>query len=113
MLADFEYHPEAEAELDASLDWHAENRPDSARGLQESIEKAVAQAMQFPASGLPYLFATRRILLTSYPYNVVYRARDEILQIIAIAHTSRRPGYWRDRLEEASTAGSDDAEGGR
>lgn len=37
--------------------------------------------------------------MTDYPYLLVYRVRDNLLQIIAVAHTSRRPSYWRDRLQ--------------
>jgi hypothetical protein len=32
-----------------------------------------------------------------FPYKIVYRERADDLYIVAIAHTSRRPGYWKDR----------------
>jgi len=28
---------------------------------------------------------------------LIYRVRDEDVYIVAIAHTSRRPGYWQNR----------------
>jgi hypothetical protein len=40
---------------------------------------------------------TRSWLLSRFPYRVIYRVRDEDIYIVAIAHTSRRPGYWKDR----------------
>jgi toxin ParE1/3/4 len=41
---------------------------------------------------------TRRVLLGRFPYAVVYReiAHDEI-EIVAISHLKRRPGYWSRR----------------
>jgi len=27
----------------------------------------------------------------------VYRVRDHDMYVVAVAHTSRRPGYWKDR----------------
>jgi len=40
---------------------------------------------------------TRSWLLTRFPYRLIYRVRDEDVYIVAIAHTSRRPGYWQNR----------------
>lgn len=44
-----------------------------------------------------YLVETRRYLLKRFPFLVVYRQRDGAIQVIAVAHGCRRPGYWRDR----------------
>jgi hypothetical protein len=40
----------------------------------------------------------KRLPLRRFPYAVVVRAEASELVVIAFAHTSRRPGYWRDRL---------------
>ena len=99
MLEDFDFHLEAREEADGSLAWYVENRPALARGFQRSLQKAIEQALRFPASGSLYLHGTRRVVLSRYPFLLVYRVRSEVLQIIAVAHTSRRPSYWRDRLD--------------
>jgi len=40
----------------------------------------------------------RRFVMDRFPFTIVYtELADEIL-IIAIAHASREPGYWRTRL---------------
>lgn len=41
--------------------------------------------------------AHRRFTLTRFPYTIVYRMRETDVYIVAIAHTSRRPGYWKNR----------------
>ena len=46
--------------------------------------------------------ATRYRLLRRYPYIVVYRELGEWTEILAVAHTSRRPGYWRNRTKSES-----------
>ena len=40
----------------------------------------------------------RRIPIRHFPFFLIYRRRDEHLQIVALAHTSRKPSYWRPRL---------------
>lgn len=39
----------------------------------------------------------RRVLTTRFPYALIHRTPPDEIVIVAVAHTSRRPGYWRDR----------------
>ena len=41
----------------------------------------------------------RRFPLRDFPFFLIYRERDDHLQIVALAHTSRKPNYWRGRLK--------------
>jgi hypothetical protein len=35
-----------------------------------------------------------------HPYLVVYAVLPDQLVVLAIAHTSKKPGYWRERIEK-------------
>jgi hypothetical protein len=35
-----------------------------------------------------------------HPYLAIYAILPDQLVIIAIAHTSKQPGYWRDRVAD-------------
>ena len=39
-----------------------------------------------------------RLRLKKFPFGVCYRILDAVIEIVAIAHERRRPGYWRYRL---------------
>ena len=39
----------------------------------------------------------RQFLVDGFPYKVIYRERADDLYIVAFAHTSRRPEYWKQR----------------
>jgi toxin ParE1/3/4 len=41
----------------------------------------------------------RRFPLQHFPFFLIYRQFEEHLQIVALAHTSRKPNYWRVRLK--------------
>ena len=41
--------------------------------------------------------AHRRFALPRFPYTIVYRVREQDVYIVAIAHNSRRPNYWKNR----------------
>jgi plasmid stabilization system protein ParE len=91
-------HPEALAEADAAVDWYfARSERAAARfltELREAIAVLATQASRFPV----FAHQTRRVLLHRFPYIVVFRETSTTLQVIAIAHGRRKPGYWRDRI---------------
>ena len=39
----------------------------------------------------------RRCILRRFPYAVIFEVLSEEILVLAVAHTSRQPGYWRDR----------------
>jgi plasmid stabilization system protein ParE len=91
------WHPEAEKEAAEAGDWYAA-RSDSAGErfpdqLDKVITRLVASPKQFPVAG----YNARRALLPDFPYAVIFRETSDKIQIVAIAHGKRRPGYWRKR----------------
>jgi hypothetical protein len=46
---------------------------------------------------MPVERGTKRLPLRRFPYTVVYREMESEIQIVAFAHTSRKPGYWFSR----------------
>lgn len=65
------------------------------------VDQALAEMILQPNSFPDYLHGTRRVLLKKFPYMVVFKDLGDRFFIVAVAHTSRRPGYWKSRLREA------------
>lgn len=42
----------------------------------------------------------RRYVLRDFPYALPYAVIDQVIIILAVAHTRRRPGYWLRRLDD-------------
>jgi toxin ParE1/3/4 len=42
--------------------------------------------------------AARRIPLRHFPFFVIYRDLSDHVEVMALAHTSRKPNYWRSRF---------------
>jgi toxin ParE1/3/4 len=40
----------------------------------------------------------RRVTLHSFPFDLVYRERQGQVQVLAVAHRRREPGYWVGRV---------------
>jgi len=43
---------------------------------------------------------TRRRVLHSFPYSVIYQEKQDVILIVAVAHAKRREGYWAKRLKQ-------------
>jgi plasmid stabilization system protein ParE len=91
---------EALEEIEEASRWYERRSPSAAIGFTDAIDAAVAQIHRLPLAWSPYAMDTRRYVLRGYPYYVVYRADPSRVVIIAVAHTSRRPGYWHSRLDD-------------
>jgi plasmid stabilization system protein ParE len=64
------------------------------RELRQMMRMVAAMPLAWPTSG----DATRKCLLTRFPYLVIYAPLPGGLLVLAVGHQHRRPGYWRERL---------------
>ncbi len=94
-----EVHEEAIAEARAAREWYESRSPAAAIRFFEELERAVEQIAKFPEAWSPHLTGTRRYLLRRFPYAVVYRQRERDIQIVAVAHHKRKPGYRKSRIK--------------
>ena len=91
------FHPQAESELAESVDFYNGRLS----GLGDDFFVAVKLGRQVQSDPLRRPLrrdGTRQIKLPRFPYAVVYRDQPERIEIVAVAHGARRPGYWRERL---------------
>lgn len=91
-------HPAALAEAEAAVDWYRERSEKAAEGFLRELDRAIGQIAQNPDRFPVFESGTRRMLLRRYPFGIVFRETGGRLEIIAVAHGRRRPGYWRERV---------------
>lgn len=91
-------HSEAERELTASVDFYEERKPGLGLDLELSIREAVEIIQRSPAHFSKSKYGTRRFVLRKFPFVIHYFDFAAHLWIVAFAHSSRKPGYWKDRL---------------
>jgi toxin ParE1/3/4 len=93
-----ELHPAASFEKDSAFDWYYERSPQAANEFAAALEDARNAIQANPNSWADYLHGTRRYLIKRFTYVIVYRVSEVRIEILAVAHGRRRPGYWVDRL---------------
>jgi toxin ParE1/3/4 len=92
-----EFHPLAADEAEAAEQWYRERNEIASARFQRELDRAVDLISERPSTGSPYLSGTSRVLLRRFPFFVVFRVLGYNVQIVAVAHARRRPGYWRAR----------------
>jgi plasmid stabilization system protein ParE len=94
--------PAAEEEARRAAQWYEHQR----RGLGLEFLAAVDDGVQ-RIRNEPLAFAlletlrdepnVRRFLLKRFPFAIIYEVQSNEIRILAIAHTRRRPHYWKKR----------------
>jgi plasmid stabilization system protein ParE len=86
-------HPEAEAEADEAFEWYRLRSEASAWAFDAELREAFSFLQRSPQLCAPYPPGMRRVMLYRFPYFVVFREQPDKIQIIAVAHAKRHPGY--------------------
>jgi len=64
----------------------------------DELDRAIDLISENPGKYPAHEFGTHRMVLRRFPFVIVFRSAAAGVEIIAIAHARRRPGYWRERL---------------
>ena len=93
--------PEVFVELNEALDWYAERNPVLPGRFVAELRRTLQSVEQHPQQGAYYddehCFRYRK--LAKFPHLVIYRELNDRIEVLVVAHTSRRQGYWRDRVQ--------------
>lgn len=62
------------------------------------MEACIERIATYPEVGTPHLLGTRRVLTRGFPFSIIYKAQEQQLVIVAVAHQRRKPEYWLRRI---------------
>jgi len=93
-----EFLPEAAAEVECVTgDYEARTEGLGVR-FRAEVESACAAIVQHPLLWRLRLGGYRRVNLPGFPYYVAFVTDEQLALIIAVAHSSRRPDYFKNRF---------------
>ena len=73
------------------------DKPGLGNRFLDEIGIGLRDIREFPEAHPPVDAIYRRKLINTFPYAIIYRVEGDVIWIIAVSHTSRRPNYWRRR----------------
>jgi plasmid stabilization system protein ParE len=94
----YEFHPEAEQEFIEAAAYYEQHVTSLGERFGSEVRRAIDRLLECPELGSPLDADLRRLMLTRFPYYLIYSSTSAVLRVVAVAHAHRRPGYWRSRV---------------
>jgi plasmid stabilization system protein ParE len=92
-----DYLPGARRDFDESFDWYAEHSAQAAVRFANAIDVALSAIAADPKRFAAIDEFHQECPVVRFPFRIVYRVAPDRIVVVAIAHSKRRPGYWRGR----------------
>lgn len=94
------YRRAAVEELSEAIGWYSARSESVANQFRDAVRAKLREAARSPHHWPLDLNGTRQILLGEFPYVLIVREIHGTLELVALTHASREPGYWHNRLAE-------------
>ena len=91
------FYPEAREELIEAAGYYENQQVLLGRQFFVSIHDSIDHIQSFPSLYREIEPGIRQCRVSRFPYGLIYRAREDEIQIIAVMHLHREPGYWKTR----------------
>ena len=98
MIIPYRFASAAEEELAKSILFYRDISPELADDFVRQLDRVIELLRRSPNLGTPTDGSLRKFPLTRFPFTIHYRIESETIVIYAVAHQSRRPGYWKSRV---------------
>jgi toxin ParE1/3/4 len=96
-MADVSLLDGARADFDAALDWYATRSESAALHFAAAVADAVQRVSREPGRFALIDGIHRQARVKRFPYRLIFLVDGNMIAVVAVAHHSRRPGYWRHR----------------
>lgn len=90
-------HLLAEVEINEAAEYYSNSRPGLGKEFLDEIDRSVAEIRINPNQFPLVSAAARKKLVNRFPFTIYFRVTNNEIRIVAIAHQSREPFYWKDR----------------
>jgi len=94
----FAFHPQAEAELNKSIEYYEEIEPGLGYEFAIEVYSAIQRSIAFPKAWPVLEGDIRRSLVRRFPFGILYSVEKEGIFIAAVMNLHRAPGYWKHRM---------------
>jgi plasmid stabilization system protein ParE len=91
--------PSADRDVEAAATWYEYERSGLGLEFLDEVRSAYDRVVNSPFGYQVLRFGVRRALVRRFPYIVYFIIEDNVVEVIAVLHTSRNPAEWQRRRE--------------
>jgi plasmid stabilization system protein ParE len=88
---------EARREVDDAARFYQKKQQGLEQRFLDTLEEAVHRIQRRPMLYPKIEREIHKCKLPRFPYGIIYRTKPETVEILAIMHLKREPGYWKKR----------------
>lgn len=93
-------HPVVYEELEFARKWYAGKSLNLGNEFLDEIDFAISAIQSAPETWprCQWVAGTRHFIVHRFPFGIFYRVTQDTIQILAVGHLHRKPGYWESRI---------------
>ena len=86
--------PEAEEDLEEAAAYYESREPGLGAAFLNEYSDGIDRILAFPESHTQLSQDVRRILLKRFTYQIIYSIEHQLVLILSVAYTKRKPRNW-------------------
>lgn len=90
---------EAEEELWHAVKWYEQKYNGLGLTFEQEVRSGLQTIQEQPEMWPKGVLGTQKLTLQKFPFIIYYLNTTEKIWVVAFAHTSRRPYYWKTRVK--------------
>jgi toxin ParE1/3/4 len=103
-MPEIKISPEAAQELEAAAAWYEKEQAGLGNRLILAFEHTLKLLAEpnpplTPVEGEAANFGAKKLILHKFPFSVITAKINQTMVVVALAHHSRKPGYWKLRID--------------
>lgn len=91
------FHPAASRELIEIAVYYDRELPGLGWDFLHELDRVLVLLAENPQLGAVFEPPFCRVLMQQFPFSVYYTIESDRIKVMAVAHQSRKPGYWTGR----------------
>ena len=94
---------EAARELEEAAIWYESEQASLGSRFLDAFDDAIQLLKESnppltPIDGEAHSLGGKKLILHKFPFSLITIEKNSIIILVALAHHSRKPGYWADRI---------------
>lgn len=92
------WHQDAKDEADLAAAFYKEQQSGLEQRFLDNLEEALHRVQRQPLLYRTISPEIRKCKIKQFPLAIIFRLKADCIEIIAIMHVRRNPGYWATRI---------------
>jgi len=92
-----EFSPEAKLEFEDGARYYERQVPGLGGRFRADVRDALVRLRNWPLAAPVERGDIRRMILSRFPYKLLYSVEADLIYVVAVAHLHRAPDYWIER----------------